>query len=616
MNAIFGILRYRNEGPEGLIDMRQMPGGTTVPAGGGAVSATGTRGRSKAQNPACHIARDASCTVVADARLDDRDTLCAALDVPAPARAAIRDQALILRAWRRWGRACPNHLLGDYAFAVWDPQTRTLFCARDHIGCRPFYYALTPAHFVFASTVETVLAAPGISDEPDERMIASYLSQFSTNRGPHTFFRMVRKLLPGHACTIAAARSSSSPMRVERYWHPERTPKAAPAGDDEYAAELLRLTARAVEDRLRGGPVGVHLSGGLDSSGIAALAARELHRAGGSSPPAFSRLRPLGDEPPAPRYAPEYAAIDQVAAREGLRVRHCQTVSPDDWVALFRHHTDLRFPIKHPVEENVLRSAAQQGLSVLLSGLGGDEGVSFNGRGYYTHLLLRGRWRRLAAECRTGEKDWMRVMARCFLELVDPRLFRYLATKGRRGWRSSFPDGYWLISPAFAQRVRPLPDARNFRELGVAHYQRRLWRHGSFITGMEHNAVNGRLHGIEYRYPLLDRRLLEFALSLPPEQFRHGRHDRWVMRRAFRSVLPPEVCWRPKDGGPAQIEPMRGAFVRALPRLRQEVAAHAKTASRACYVDVPRLLESLDEAHFRTRPWGVPIMRALTVLDF
>ena len=612
MNAIFGILR--TEGPEGLIDMRQTP-----PAGGGAVSATGANGRSAAQNPAlrCHLARDASCTVVADARLDDRDTLCAALDVPQPARAAISDQALILRAWRRWGGACPNHLLGDYAFAVWDTQTRTLFCARDHIGCRPFYYALTSAHFVFASTVEAVLAAPGVSDEPDERMIASYLSQLSTNRGPHTFFRMVRKLLPGHTCTIAAAGSSSSPMRLERYWHPERTPKAAPAGDDEYAAELLRLITRAVKDRLRGGPVGVHLSGGLDSSGIAVLAARKLRRAGGAAPPAFSWLRPRGDEPPAPRYAPEYAKIDQVAAQEGLRVRHCQTVSPDDLVASFRHHTDLRFPVKDVVEENVLRSAAQQGLSVLLSGLGGDEGVSFNGRGYYTHLLMRGRWGRLAAECRAGEKDWMRVMARCLLELVDPCLFGYLAAKRRKGWMSPFPDGYWLISPAFAGRVRPLPDDRNFRELDVARYQRLLWRHGSFVTLMEHNAVNGRVHGIEYRYPLLDRRLLEFALSLPREQFRRGRHDRWVMRRALRSLLPPEVCWSPKEGaGPAQIEPMRDAFARALPRLRQEVAAHARTASRACYVDVPRLLERLDEARFRARPRSTPIMRALRVLDF
>ena len=579
-----------------MIDLRETPAAdrTTVPAG---------------------QRRDVGCTVVADARLDDRDTLCAALGVPHPARTAISDQALILRAWMRWGRACPNHLLGDYAFAVWDTKTRTLFCARDHIGGRPLYYALTAEHFIFASTVAAVLAAPGVSDEPDERMIASFLSQLSRNRGPHTFFRRVRKLLPGHTLTIEAAPSVSSPLRLERYWHPERMPKAPPAGDDEYAAEFLRLYTRAVEDRLRGGPVGMHLSNGLDSSSIAVLAARALLSIRSPSPPAFSWLPPLGDEPPAPRYAPEYASIDERAALAGVRVQHCQSTSPDDDVAFYRQRWDLHSPIRSPTEENVLRQAAQQGLSALLSGLGGDECASFNGRGYYTSLLLHGRWMRLAAECRAAEKDPIRIMARCFLELVHPRLFWYVASK-RKGWKPPSRDGFWLISPEFARRVRPLPDPRNFRELSVAYYQVRLLRHGSFVTDMENHVAHGRVHGIEYRFPLLDRRLLEFALSLPAEQFRRGRYDRWVMRHALRSVLQQEICRQPKTVEPARIESGQCLFARALPGLRQAVAAHAKTASRAGYVDVPRLLERLDEARFRARPRPLPISRALMILDF
>ena len=96
--------------------------------------------------------------VVADARLDDRDTLCGALGLPPAARAAHDDRALIAKAYRRWGADCPRHLLGDYAFAVWDAAKRTLFCARDHAGVRPFYYAETRRGFVFASAIEAVLA--------------------------------------------------------------------------------------------------------------------------------------------------------------------------------------------------------------------------------------------------------------------------------------------------------------------------------------------------------------------------------------------------------------------------------------------------------------------------
>ena len=492
----------------------------------------------------------------------------------------------------------------------------SLFCARDHIGGRPLYYALTAEHFIFASTVAAVLAAPGVSDEPDERMIASFLSQLSTNRGPHTFFRMVRKLLPGHTLTIEAKPSASSPLRLERYWHPEWTPKAPPGRDDEYAAEFLRLFAQVVEDRLRGGPVGMHLSGGLDSSGIAALAARALRRSGGASPPAFSWLPPLGDSPQHRGEAPEYAVVDKMAAREGLRVQYCQSESPDDLVAFFRQRWDLHSPIKDPTEENILGSAAQLGLSRLLSGSGGDECASFNGRGYFTHLLLHGRWMRLAAECRVAEIRPIRLMAECLLELVHPRLFWYLPQMWRKGWKSPSRAGFWLIHPAFARRVRPLPDPRSFRELGVAYSQARLLRHGSFVLAMENYVAHGRGFGIEYCFPLLDRRLLEFALSLPPEQFRRGRYDRCVMRHALRSVLPPEICWHPKRTEPVRIESVRDVFSRALPRLRQAVAAHAKTASRAGYVDVPRLLERLDEARFRARPRFLPIFRALMILDF
>ena len=98
-------------------------------------------------------------------------------DGPASAHLAtgLDDRDLIARAWARWGRDCPNHLLGDYAFAVWDRRARILFCARDHIGARPFYYARTVHGFAFASAVEAVLVAPGVDDRLDEGTVATWL---------------------------------------------------------------------------------------------------------------------------------------------------------------------------------------------------------------------------------------------------------------------------------------------------------------------------------------------------------------------------------------------------------------------------------------------------------
>ena len=170
--------------------------------------------------------------VAADARLDDRDALCGALGVPPAARGGLADGDLILRAWRRWGRDCPNHLLGDYAFAVWDAAKRTLFCARDHVGARPFYYAWTPSGFVFAGAVEGVLAAPGVSGELDEESVAEHLTGIALLTTTRTFFKAVRKLPPGHTLTVdcdslrQGASSLRSPARPERYWRPEHAPRA------------------------------------------------------------------------------------------------------------------------------------------------------------------------------------------------------------------------------------------------------------------------------------------------------------------------------------------------------------------------------------------------------
>lgn len=561
--------------------------------------------------PPLHFDRDAGLTLAADARIDDREGLCERLRIPHPERPATSDGDLILRAYARWGRECPDHLCGDFAFAVWDARQHTLFCARDHIGARPFYYALSPARFVFASAMEAVLAAPDVSEEWDESVVATFLTQldWQTHMRTRTFFKMVRKLPAGHSFTVEAGPSARS-TRPERYWRPERTPEARPGGDDDYAEAFLDLYAHAVKDRLRGGPVGVHLSGGLDSSSIAVLAARELRRRGLPSPPAFSWLPPLGAAPPHATHAPEYARIDAVCAREGLRVTHCQTHGPHDVVAQFRR-SDPAFPHCNPIEQAVQQQATKLGVRVLLSGLGGDEGISFNGRGYDAHLLLCGRWGKLAAECRTHEENPIRFLARIAASLVHPSLPGRVAR-----WRQGRPrprGGRWLIHPTFARQVRPLPQ-RIDRHIGVRRTQLQALHNGHLSAKMENHYAAAARHTIEYRYPLLDRRILEFTLGLPAEQFRRGRWNRWLMRFALRSVLPPEVCWRRDKKDPARSEPAREAFTGAFPALRQEILVRAETMARARYVDIPRLLDRLDADRFRARPRPAPITKALAIL--
>ena len=553
----------------------------------------------------------AGLVLVADARLDDRGGLCDALRVPAAERGAVADADLILRAWSRWGRNCPRHLLGDYAFALWDTRRRALFCARDHAGVRPFYYALPGDGVVFASAVESVLAAPGVSNALDEAVVASHLASRHCS-DTRTFFAAVRKLPPGHALCVEWAPSGNGPVRrrtrTARHWRPEQAPAARPVSDDACAEQFRHLYAQAVRDRLRGcdaEAVGVHLSGGLDSSSIAVLAAREQRRRGQPPPLAFSWLPPPGDAPPKPEHAREYALIDMVCAQEGLQVVHGAPCAADV-LDVLRRDGALPGIHVHVNEEIVQRHAAARGVRVLLSGWGGDECVSFHGRGHWQHLLLSGRWRRLAAEYRGQDSSAPRFLARVVLPLLHPALGTALdrLRQGRRVPRR------WLIDPAFARRAKPL-GAWAWREVGVRRTQQRLLQAGHLAERIEGWAASGARRGIEYRYPLLDRRLLEFALGLPPEQFRRGRWGRWLMRDGLRAVLPREVCWNRLNRDPARSEPLRDAIAEAFPAIRRLLAA--RPPSRAGYVDMPRLLAHLDADRFRSQPG--PVMKALTFLD-
>ena len=540
---------------------------------------------------ALRIERGSGLAVVADVRLDDRSALCAALGVPHAERGGLDDRGLIARAWARWGRDCPNHLLGDYAFAVWDRRARILFCARDHVGVRPFYYAETARGFVFASAVEAVLAGPGVDDRLDEATVATWLVRRNLSTNTRTFFEQVRKLPPGHALEVAAG----APPRLRRHWRPERAPRVRRASDGAYAEELLDLGARAVRDRLRGpDPVGAHLTGGLDSSTVAVLAARELRRAGRPPPLAYTWLPPR-DRQPAAAGAPEYDVIDAVCAGEGLRLFHHCDFNLEDELAMLRRDGVYPGRVFSPWEESVQRQAGEHGVRVLLSGMGGDEGVSFNGRGFCAQLLLSGRWLRLAAECRAcgwGLRQVLEETARSLLHRRRLRLLRLLRRLRRRD-EQYFPHPHPFTAPAFARRRLQWRMPRR-QAVGARRTQLLLLQSGHLSRSAERLAAAGAHCGIEYRYPLLDRRLLEFALGLPPEQFRRGKHGRWLMRHAAQSLLPSDCCWRLAKGDSHLFLPIPDNVARAMfLAVHRALESGSASATRTRYVDMPRLLASL-----------------------
>ena len=202
------------------------------------------------------------------------------------------------------------------------------------------------------------------------------------------------------------------------------------------------------------------------------------------------------------------------------------------------------------------------------------------------------------AEARASSRNPLRLAAGTALR-VPPHGYKLLIPRNRlRKWLQGDPmsRARRFINPAFA-RERPFPPRMRRWPTSVRNGQLRLLGDRSLGESLEWWAASGVRHGLEYRYPLLDRRVLELALSLPPEQFRRGSSSRWLMRHALAlgAVLPPEVCWHESKSDPARFDAASGAFLEALPSIRRELAARAVPPDRARYIDMPRLVERLED---------------------
>lgn len=490
--------------------------------------------------------------LVADARLDNREELCEALGIPAAEGRTLADTAIMLRALERWDEAAVERLQGDFAFAFWDGRRQRLLLARDFMGQHPLHYARRDRFFAFASMPKGLHALPEIESAPDREAVASFLALIPED-GSETFFRGIEKVRAGEIVTV-----TRDGLNRALWWRPSLEPLRL-KGPDDYAEALREHFDRAVAARLRGADsaVAAHLSGGLDSSAVAATAARLMAAAGGRVT-AFTGVPREGydssevknafcDESP---YAAEVAAMypnmDHVIVRNGG--------SP--FAELDRNFFVYERPVLNLCNSvwmhRILDVARERGLRILLSGNRGNMSFSYDGMPLLTQLLSSGRLARLARESWALVRNGTRVgtvAAQTLGPFVPVPLWQ--AISRIRGKGRKLTD-YTAIDPGAAEALR-LAERAAERGLDFSYRPRRdpietrLWALRRVDTG---NYNKGHLAGwgIDVRDPTADRRLIEFCLAVPPDQYlRHGIR-RALARTAFADRLPGKIVNERRKG--------------------------------------------------------------------
>lgn len=497
-------------------------------------------------------------TITAGARLDNRLELLDQLGIrEASIRITIPDIEIILRAYQKWGEDCVGRIDGDWHFAVWDKRAHKLFLARDPHGNTGLYYYHNSRFFAFASTKKALLALDAIPKRPDLLRISQVLTAWPGD-GILSGYEDILRLPPAHRMTI-----TSDSARADRYWFPEHIPELKLKTDDEYVEAFMDVFTKAVSSRLRGQkPVGVALSGGLDSGSVTALAAGIL-RENGKTLTAFTSS-PLSDPSQLvdPRRTGDETQLAQATAQKAGNVDHIiirsEEISPLDGIErmLWVHDEPGHAAGNQFWIAAILEAARQRGVKILLTGQMGNATISWAGGGENLWSFIVGgdlaNFRRIFEKTRTtaGLSRWRAVRRFLLKPLLWPVWQRSGALLRKKGneWQ-----GYSAIHPDFARKM-------NLAQLMAEdeHYPRKIpanpLQHRLLIIQPGRNILGaswmekGAAFELEVHDPTQDRRLIELCLAIPEAQFQRGGTDRWLIRRAMQGYLPDVVRMNTRRG--------------------------------------------------------------------
>jgi asparagine synthase (glutamine-hydrolysing) len=539
--------------------------------------------------------------ITADLRLDNREELYEILEICDRPISTLTDTDFVVAAYKRWGDSCPQYLLGDFAFAIYDRVRQKLFCARDHMGVKPFYYYHSPSLFAFASEIKGLFTVAEIPQAINEVRIGNFLNADLSDPAITTY-EQIWRLPPAHALSI----SMTTGLKLWSYWAPDPHYQLELGSDEAYAAEFRRIFIEAVRCRLRSAfPIGAQLSGGLDSSSIVCTAYQILQASGFSE--RLHTFSSIFDQVPE---SDEREYIHIVLQDKEITAHFLQ----GDQQGLLSNSATLFQYLDEPILGNgaflweSTRDAAKAGTRILLNGFDGDTTVS-HGITRLTELADQGNWphflqeavaladkvddpelpppvlirlyahpvlakwvhqrqylkllqaiHQLAASLKTSQAKmvYQYLLRPCqsWIKASIKRLWQTRSLRKQTRHSSSVRSFNPFIQTSFADRLQarsatPSKAANAVWTERAAHYQCLVA--GGRSVPLEIGDLISSAWEVEPRYPFMDKRLVEFCLALPAEQKLRQGWSRWILRAGMGNILPPQIQWRAKKTTPAAV---------------------------------------------------------------
>jgi asparagine synthase (glutamine-hydrolysing) len=532
-------------------------------------------------------------TLVFDGRIDNREELTRELSAQAVPPRNRSDPELVLCAYKLWGKDSPRRLIGDFSFGIWDARQGALFCARDHVGARPFYFVKTEKLFAFASEDDVLLALPGVSDKPNEELIAHLLvPAFTAFDHRWSWRRDVRILLAAQSMQV----SLDGNLRIEDYWRLELGERTGALSDEEHASAFVAVFSEAVRCRTRActDPAAM-VSGGMDSASIVAAVRRQMRSERRSVLHAYSAI---DDDP---QSSIESRCISRLHKGENSTA-HVVSIPSLRGMVSIEDVIEAAWSNPHPIDNAILLpammclAASRNGHRVLLHGVSGDM-ATFTPNRYIAFLLRERQWPLAWEECvgasvnnpylRTTRPSWLWLQS-AWTAFVSGRLRAQVRTLRRRALPSAISQS--VINRGFAKRIGledRIQTARGIRcaadDASVARMHMQALASSPIewgLTGFDRVAAR---YGVELRDPWADRRVVRFFVDLPLRQKVRFGWTKYIVRKTYSDELAPEICWR------ADKDHLGWRFTWRLMKETDKFVEHAMARSLAAieeYIDV------------------------------